>query len=289
MEILSMDAMVVPMLMCNQWKIHSKFTHAINLTNGKDLISITTNNRYLSPGGIRVNVENFDFLDMKFFDDVCVNHQKLILNNAEFLNISPQIYSSYLKPNTCELNWIDVVSHKNALRDWLIHQSKHSASVDWIKNSVSTDLVDAWVHQKLITFEESVNQNHISICSILGAGHGLTPTGDDVLCGYLAIYHYLNQDSMIKSVKQQLLEISPHATTDISINMIFYAVNGYFSDVYRDLIKALFHGGELEDAAENCVSVGHTSGIDFMCGVLKALENISNKKGEDYGKTNTHL
>lgn len=284
-----MDAMVLPMLIRDKWKVHSKFSHAINLTNGSNLISLTTNDLYLTPGGIRVNVNNFNLMDISIGDNVLVDNHKIIINQSQFSNIPSQVYSSYLKPNKTELQWEDVMIQLEVLRDWLINQPKHTASIDWIVKKVSTQVVEQWMFHKLISFEESVNQSHINIFSILGAGQGLTPTGDDVLCGYLAIFHYLNLTTKMNSVRQQLLDICPQTTTDVSKNMIFYAVNGYFSDVYRDLIKVLFHGGNLTKAAENCASVGHTSGIDFMCGILKALESISNKKGEDYGKTNTYL
>lgn len=117
----------------------------------------------------------------------------------------------------------------------------------------------------------------------VGAGPGLTPSGDDYLTGILAadkIYHFACRQ-FIDAIKRLL---NQGYTTDVAANQLICAAEGTFSSSWIGFMKAYVNADEREMKInfDRILSYGHTSGRDMFAGFLTGLEIA--KHGVKYGE-----
>jgi len=113
---------------------------------------------------------------------------------------------------------------------------------------------------------------------LIGLGSGLTPSGDDLLVGYMAGLWCAVQDrcermEFISSLGKGMIRLS-RQTNDISRTYLFHASRGQVSSRLANLAKAVCHGEDsnhLLTTAESAMQVGHTSGMDAVTGLLIGL------------------
>ncbi len=129
---------------------------------------------------------------------------------------------------------------------------------------------------------EAVRQLDLSVESIIaglvGLGHGLTPSGDDFLVGYLAGLHCTavsrnDRQSYLTELSKIVVRLS-RQTNDISRTYLWHASHGQVSSYLVALAHAIAQGensDRLLPAAENALHMGHTSGMDTVSGLLLGL------------------
>ena len=117
-----------------------------------------------------------------------------------------------------------------------------------------------------------------AVDALIGLGAGLTPSGDDLLVGYMAGLWCTVRDSSeraryISSLGKTIIQLL-HRTNDISRTYLYHAVRGQVSSRLADLAVAICRGadpGQLDTATETAMSVGHTSGMEAVSGLLVGL------------------
>jgi hypothetical protein len=110
---------------------------------------------------------------------------------------------------------------------------------------------------------------------MIGLGPGVTPSGDDLLIGFLAgLWSTRRTDqgqlSFIDSFGDALQEAAKQ-TSEISRTYIVHAVRGQFSSSLANLAQAITTGHGLEQAVREAMQVGHSSGMDSVTGLLIGL------------------
>ncbi len=102
---------------------------------------------------------------------------------------------------------------------------------------------------------------------LVGAGDGLTPYGDDVLCGWLAVHRAAGHatDAVDVAVRGGL-----HRTTGLSAALLDCALHGEVIPEFAAYVAALGTGDEAF-RAEALADVGHTSGRGLLEGAGWAL------------------
>jgi len=107
----------------------------------------------------------------------------------------------------------------------------------------------------------------VAVDRLLGAGDGLTPYGDDVLCGWLAMHRAAGHASAeVDAAVRDLM----HRTTSLSAALLDCALHGEVIPEFAAYVVAL--GTEGEDAAAHRLrAVGHTSGAGLLEGAGWAL------------------
>jgi len=107
-----------------------------------------------------------------------------------------------------------------------------------------------------------------------GAGFGLTPSGDDLLCGYLWGLHFL-KGSGFPGLAPKIEEICRWAQSSNPLSQAFLscAAQGRCFQRLRDLLAALSQDDPalLAARARGLLSAGETSGADTCVGLLMAL------------------
>ena len=110
---------------------------------------------------------------------------------------------------------------------------------------------------------------------LCGRGRGLTPTGDDILAGWMAIGWLLyGPDPTFLAACQQIMEVAKRQTHLLSQCWLGYAAQGDVAEPIVLLLEALTRDDEMRlDAAVKAVlAMGATSGHDVLRGILLGLE-----------------
>jgi Protein of unknown function (DUF2877) len=114
-----------------------------------------------------------------------------------------------------------------------------------------------------------------AVAALVGAGPGLTPSGDDVLCGVLLGLR-VHGPASAALVPALWREVQPRltATTSLSAALLAEAAQGYAVPPVVRLTEALVGGDEAQVAAAvpAVLTIGHSSGADLLGGLVGALD-----------------
>lgn len=110
---------------------------------------------------------------------------------------------------------------------------------------------------------------------MIGLGPGVTPTGDDILIGFLAgLWSMAGQEQgrlgFIRSFGRELVQFT-RQTGEISRTYMLHAAQGQFSSGLSHLAEAIATGNDMEETAQAAMRVGHSSGMDAVTGLLIGL------------------
>lgn len=111
--------------------------------------------------------------------------------------------------------------------------------------------------------------------ALRGLGFGLTPSGDDFLCGYLTGLSFIeaNLQADLSAIKDAVYD---NAVTKkfIAGSFTYCAYNGRVNEKTGKLLTALagFDDKRLVLAAKASLRSGHTSGADFCAGLIYGCE-----------------
>ncbi|RPJ26330.1 MAG: DUF2877 domain-containing protein [Chloroflexi bacterium] len=117
-----------------------------------------------------------------------------------------------------------------------------------------------------------------AVSALIGLGSGLTPSGDDLLVGYLAgrwctVQGASERAQFIASLGETIIQLSSQ-TNDISRTYLYHAVQAQVSSRLANLAETICRGENpepLSEIAEAAMRVGHTSGMDAVTGLLIGL------------------
>ncbi|MGN6753099.1 MAG: DUF2877 domain-containing protein [Intrasporangium sp.] len=119
------------------------------------------------------------------------------------------------------------------------------------------------------------------VAGLVGAGLGLTPRGDDALCGVLlALRAWASSPAPAASVAHAVAH-ARHRTTDLSASLLMAAADGYAVPQIVSLLHALAGRGSdprsatLVPALEAVLAIGHSSGRDLVSGLVGTLHVLS--------------
>lgn len=109
-----------------------------------------------------------------------------------------------------------------------------------------------------------------AVAGLVGRGEGLTPLGDDVLCGWLA----LHRSAGVATPEVDAAVLAHlHRTTLLSAELLRCALRGEVVPQFAALVTAL--GTAAEPAARAALTaVGHTSGTAMVHGAALALSAL---------------
>lgn len=118
---------------------------------------------------------------------------------------------------------------------------------------------------------------------LLGLGSGLTPVGDDVLCGALATL--ASAERLPTALADTVRHLAPGRTTALSVTLLGCAAAGQVLPEFRRLLVDLdvpaAPGGAAPDplAADvaDLLRVGHTSGAGLLLGATLALRHLASR------------
>jgi len=112
-----------------------------------------------------------------------------------------------------------------------------------------------------------------AVAYLIGRGDGLTPLGDDILCGWLAAHRAAGvaTPAVDDAVRRALSR-----TTTLSATLLECALAGEVADVAGDYLRAL--GTPRAAAARTALTaLGHSSGEGLAHGIDRALADLAGR------------
>jgi hypothetical protein len=113
---------------------------------------------------------------------------------------------------------------------------------------------------------------------LLGAGPGLTPSGDDVLAALLVTAHAVADPRLAAWQAQTRAALRHRTTTAVSRGLLTHALDGWATPELADFVTAACVG-DPGPALPALLAVGHTSGAALAAGVLHVLGTSSALRG----------
>lgn len=110
--------------------------------------------------------------------------------------------------------------------------------------------------------------------ALVGLGPGLTPSGDDALCGFLLGRGLAGARSRTDAAVARVAESAWERTSDVSAQFLSLAARGRHGEALLGVAEALRSGvdGRVLAAVDRCHAQGATSGADALLGLCAALE-----------------
>jgi hypothetical protein len=111
-----------------------------------------------------------------------------------------------------------------------------------------------------------------AVIPLLGLGGGLTPLGDDVLCGWLAAA-VARRHPELPAVRSEVALAAARRTTTLSATLLRCAARGEGVPEFRELLSAMPREDEpaVKQSVELLLDVGETSGAGLLLGAVLAL------------------
>lgn len=112
--------------------------------------------------------------------------------------------------------------------------------------------------------------------ALVGAGRGLTPSGDDALCGVLLALCALGAPARAHAAVSAAVTRSLAATTSLSASLLLAAAAGCAIPEVATLANAVSRGDEagIDEALPAVLAIGHSSGADLLAGLAGALDAL---------------
>ena len=108
---------------------------------------------------------------------------------------------------------------------------------------------------------------------LLGLGRGLTPSGDDFLCGFISTLDAAGHK--FASSVRDCVSAELNLTTDISAAYIDGVIRREIYTIYNRAAKAVLSSEPFESHTDFVLEMGASSGTDTMLGAIAAAKIIS--------------
>ena len=116
-----------------------------------------------------------------------------------------------------------------------------------------------------------------ALLQTLGRGSGLTPFGDDVVCGMIATL-LAGGDRCAAALAGRAVALAPERTTWLSTTLLRRAAHGEALPAFASVVVALDeHPDRIGPTIEHLLTIGHTSGAGMLLGLHLALEHITTR------------
>lgn len=243
-----------------EWRLHSRFTQAINYSHADGaLLTFIRYGKGVAPAGVLLSTSNF----AKVYDaqrwtkrgKILLGHDASVLLRRP-LNLTPQ---SGRMPVPDLRNYPEKTGLCGPLRQ---------LDAGAIAFRLLLDGLTQW---------ESGTPP--SWAGLIGMGPGLTPGGDDMLTGALAVLHASHFSTQLQACPflpsaDQLMTL----TTSVSCSYLNSARYGEFSTPVLHLLRCLQVGRDPHRAIRRLVLMGHTSGADIVAGMVITLRWLQIRK-----------
>lgn len=272
--------------------VHSVYRKTINLVFNRQLLAIQAEDSPLSPISLITDMsqEEMEELPVSKRQSVRIADKKILIftgytsvfelsyANAEVTDLSlqssltdeqldfltPQIYNAILHAGT---NGFDLIFSESEAVDsnlmMLAGRKRLQTATDFLRQYALLDTT-----QKAGSLLESAADE---LVHLIGLGIGLTPSGDDFLTGICAGLLLCNKEqSAFSGIIRRLIREHITDTNDISGAFLLCALDGEFSQSVNSLWRN--PGQTSEEILTSFLKIGHSSGIDSLCGIFYVLK-----------------
>ncbi len=255
--------------------VHSVYRKTINLSFDGTLVALQAAGSPLSPISLITSLTGQEMSDLPVSagqpvsltaDTIHLPETAFCLDAAETVEtMLMPVSESDLPSLTAQICSILKHSAKGGFRNILFPSDKPTQLGEQLVLAAAENHMNL-CSQKIRLFHYTTAAHSLS--SIIGLGIGLTPSGDDFLCGVLAglILRDCTDHPFSTALQEQITQKLPD-TNDISRTFLQCALQGQFSEA----VCSLRHASDAAQLSAAFSAVGHSSGMDTLCGILYAL------------------
>lgn len=265
-------------------EVLAAFTNAVNLTTERGLISVLASDRALGPYSIQVpqiqGAVPFPFTDWERGSPIRLDASGLYTGAGKLL-----IPLAGAKPVDLSIRGLAASGGAKAppsekpIVDWLVRHGD-AAGLAVLLTGGGDNPYAALIRPRLPALVAAVENRDAANAAeaaahMAGCGPGLTPSSDDLLCGYMAALHAMaacGQIAPVLAITSRMAEYAAKRTNRISGAFLLHSGNGEVSEDVLALLEALFFGADgLDEAIARVGAYGSTSGADILTGIALAI------------------
>ena len=264
--------------------VHSVFDHAVNLEIGEDwLIGLIAQTKALTP--YAVSVRTNDLFAQTVRAGMVAHLQEGTLSIPE-AGITLDLSSA--NPIDLSVDSIALGNHPEALA---LLEKRISEALDGVDAEASLAPLATGAEGNVYTRFLAPRLERLFSAVKLGAwddatqaaencagcGMGLTPSSDDLLCGYFTTLHLLyraNGNTSAKAHIQHIAQAAAEKTNRISASFLRESGMALANEAVLDLFRLIFTDSDTcsaDRAIARVLAIGSTSGADMLTGVTLAL------------------
>ncbi|UOF92369.1 DUF2877 domain-containing protein [Fodinisporobacter ferrooxydans] len=280
--------------------VHSKFASSVNLQFGERLVNLANEEHGKLPFGVLVNEKELPLLihaislgDFVYWNPLTeelsfrLSGHVLEFKEGNRFAQKPRVTTfdlDRIKRNTGKL--INLLVDENRSNGF--GGSMEDTILAIFGNFARNSSCDSFPPSS--SFAESIQQLKLAFVSrnnnlmqeilrfFIGRGPGLTPSGDDLLIGFLValVYGRKDTDWFISCMEELIFSSGRLLTTRVSEEYLYYAARKQFGSHILELCDAIFFErfDDVDLALQKALKVGHTSGMDTIIGILSGLSLI---------------
>ena len=251
--------------------LHSSYKKAINLSFNDQLLTLQPKSSPLSPISLitDLSVNELSSLLCESPDQIDVMNSAIFLDHHKITFADAKILHTEL----FALDHSYCLSLKQTLKT-VIKDAPFQGFVTIFQSSQNLNLMfevaRKHIHAISITLKNNHFQDAVShLTSLIGLGIGLTPSGDDFLCGFLAGLIFMNLwDTPFSSTLRRSIRCNLSRTNEISSAFLSCALHRQFGTA----VHMLCNFSETSEILPQFLAIGHSSGLDTLCGIYFSLE-----------------
>ena len=296
MKILSFGDLIEP----GDYSVFSRFNNILNFVWNERIISL--GNQTIQKGPTNIIIDHFDFQKISSLSII----DNFVIIDSTKLKIEKKIrYDSEIIIS--KTGFQNLQKHHGILEEFLI-QEAHPKSLTFLMDKNREKNFKAGFDRNFMSlikngYEDILSGNFLlGIEQIKGIGFGLTPSGDDFVCGVLCGL-YLLQKGIEKDLSDLRNEIFQKARSAnmISNNYLWLAKEGRFFEYLKEFLTLQTHPrslslrkrGEKKNSKslesskiplffkeglgelKKIILTGETSGADMLTGFLITMKNFT--------------
>ena len=253
----------------NYPRILHVFDHVCNLINERgEILSLATPAIGNGPFNLVVEDDVFFSRFLSIESPISISQSQLILAGLTINTAESKLW------NPCP-DWETL----HDMRDDILTQLMSLSVPDYqpsIPNSLVSDLTFSLTRADGSTAKEAASQ-------LAGLGQGLTPSGDDILIGAIYATWILHPTEVADALAKEIANVAAPLTTSLSAAWLRAAGHGEAGVLWHKFFEALIFvsrkkspmgignptdGNLIQEAMDNILSIGETSGMDALAGFL---------------------
>lgn len=275
-------------------RVHSVFTHALNLLVGADELITLVDYDDVTLMGLVVD-EEIDFTNLvSIGDEVVIDSSRFFsADGALMINLAgARVWQSAPLQGASMRDNAEIAQVREQLSGWLEKQPSMGllplmprlVNQQYLLNQPYEDIYCRFIANDLHAFNTAILEDNWQTAlkqteKLIGFGMGSTPSCDDFLAAYLAVFSYTDQllpdrYPWIKQFNQAVSNRAISSTTTISLNMLRHAAFGKLDKSSKQLVETCLFiiKEDLFTTAARVLEHGASSGGDFLLGLVCVLE-----------------
>lgn len=261
--------------------VHSVYEHAVNIKLNNELLCLQPAQTPMSPVTLLTNIpENaFRTLPVMTGDMAEVRENMLVIKNKENIEFIWDDSTEYVNLGLSRENKYDIINVEQFIEqaEEMLRNMHTGGMRQAIYEEKTEDLLSCRIVEILKKNRECLENNRWeacaeTLCRFIGLGIGLTPSGDDFLCGVLAglTLEQRGQKAFACELRREIMN-NLGRTNEISQTFLKCAA----ADEYSEAVQMIFKGNTSQ-ALKEMRKIGHSSGMDTLCGIIYASKILKN-------------